>query len=51
MSCAFARGGVSAALPGPDTMLLLSRTLSSGVRAAATVAVGLTIGLGGGPPV
>lgn len=35
---------VSAALPGPDTMLLFSRTLSGGARAAGTVAIGLTAG-------
>lgn len=35
---------VSAVLPGPDTMLLFSRALGSGVRAAAPVALGLTLG-------
>jgi len=35
---------VSAALPGPDTMLLFSRALGSGVRAAVTVAIGLVLG-------
>ncbi|WP_100498790.1 LysE family translocator [Geodermatophilus chilensis] len=35
---------VSAALPGPDTMLLFSRALSGGARAAGTVALGLTLG-------
>jgi threonine/homoserine/homoserine lactone efflux protein len=35
---------VSAALPGPDTMLLFSRALGSGARAAVTVAVGLVLG-------
>ncbi len=35
---------VWAALPGPDTLLLFSRALGSGVRAAATVAIGLVLG-------
>ncbi len=35
---------VSAALPGPDTMLLFSRALGSGVREAVTVAIGLVLG-------
>ena len=35
---------VSAALPGPDTMLLFSRALGSGARSAVPVALGLTLG-------
>jgi threonine/homoserine/homoserine lactone efflux protein len=35
---------VSAALPGPDTLLLFARAVSSGARSAAQVAVGLTLG-------
>lgn len=35
---------VSAALPGPDTMLLFSRALGSGARSAIPVALGLTVG-------
>ena len=35
---------VSAALPGPDTMLLFSRALGSGARSAVPVALGLTVG-------
>jgi threonine/homoserine/homoserine lactone efflux protein len=35
---------VSAALPGPDTLLLFSRAVSSGARSAAQMAVGLTLG-------
>lgn len=35
---------VSAALPGPDTMLLFSRALGSGARSAIPVAIGLTVG-------
>ncbi len=35
---------VSAALPGPDTLLLFSRAVSSGARSAAQLAVGLTLG-------
>ena len=35
---------VSAVLPGPDTMLLFSRALGSGARAAAPIALGLTLG-------
>lgn len=35
---------VSAALPGPDTMLMFSRALGSGGRSAIPVALGLTVG-------
>lgn len=35
---------VSAALPGPDTMLLFSCALGSGARSAVPVALGLTVG-------
>lgn len=35
---------VSAALPGPDTMLLFSRAVGSGARSAAQVACGLILG-------
>jgi threonine/homoserine/homoserine lactone efflux protein len=35
---------ISAALPGPDTMLLFSRALASGARSAIPVALGLTLG-------
>lgn len=35
---------ISAFLPGPDTLLLFSRALGSGARAAVPVAVGLTVG-------
>lgn len=35
---------VSAALPGPDTLLLFGRAVSSGVGSAVQVAVGLTLG-------
>jgi len=35
---------VSAALPGPDTMLMFSRALGSGARSAIPVALGLTVG-------
>ncbi len=35
---------VSAAVPGPDTMLLFSRTLERGATAGIAVAIGLTLG-------
>lgn len=35
---------VSAALPGPDTLLLFGRAVSSGAGSAVQVAVGLTLG-------
>ncbi len=35
---------ISAFLPGPDTLLLFSRALAGGARAAVPVAVGLTLG-------
>ena len=35
---------ISASLPGPDTMLLFSRALGAGARAAVPIALGLTLG-------
>lgn len=35
---------VSAALPGPDNLLLFGRAVTSGARSAAQVAIGLTLG-------